>query len=122
MVKKNLEYLSNTDSHTLDEMYQQLRDYGATDEMFEHLCDTVKAQHDRFGELKISQGLGIDRTATVTHSETGEDIACELIVFHMDISRASEPEVMVNRVVVGFMLKDGKIDQMVQMDSEQVAS
>lgn len=116
MAKKNLEYLSNTDSHTLDEMYDMLRGYGATDEMFGYLADIVQAQAERHGPLKIGQGMGLDRTAMVTNRETGQAIPCELIVFHMDFAKASDPDTQVSRVLTGFKLTDGKIAEIVQME------
>ena len=115
MTKKHLEPLANSDENTLDEVYGTLRSYGATADMFEYLADTVRALHDRYGELKLGQALGIDRDATVTHGETKEEMRCELIVFQMDYAKASEPEKQLGRVLVGFMLKDGKIDQLVKM-------
>lgn len=115
MTKKHLEPLANSDDDDPETIFGVLREYGATEEMFEYLLDTFKAQRDRYGPLKMGFGLGIDRDAHITHSETKVDIPCELIVFHIDIARESKPEEAVNRVVIGFMLKDGKIDQLVKM-------
>ena len=114
--KKHLEPLADSDEHTLDEMYDMLRGYGATNEMFGYLADIVRAQAERHGPLKIGQGMGLDRTAVVTNMETGQPIPCELIVYHFDFAKASDPAEQISRVVVGFMLKDGKIDQLVSME------
>jgi hypothetical protein len=116
MSKKHLEPLADSDEHMLEEMYDMLREYGATDEMFEYLADVVRTQVERHGPLMIGQGMGLDRNAVVTNRETGQPLPCELIVYHFDFAKASAPAEQVGRVVVGFMLKDGKIDQLVSME------
>jgi hypothetical protein len=114
--KKYLEPLANTDEHTLDEMYEMLRALGATPQVFEYLSDIVRAQAERHGPLKIGQGMGLDRNYVVTNIETGQDTACELIVFHMDFAKTSDPDTQVSRVLTGFKLTDGKIAEIVQME------
>lgn len=114
--KKYLEPLADTDEHTLDKIYDILRNYGATPDMFEYLADTVRGQVDRHGPVKIGTGIGIDRAAVLKHLDTQEPVHCELIIHHMDFAKASDPDTPVSRVVVGFKLDNGKIDQIVRME------
>jgi hypothetical protein len=115
MAKKHLEPIANTNTDTMENVFAKLREFGATQDMLDYIADTVRAQRDRYGPLKIGLGMGIDRDATVKNPETKEELQCELIVFHMNISKSDTPEKLENTVVIGFMLKDGKIDQLVNM-------
>ncbi len=116
MKKKHLEPVANSDTHDLDEIFGKLREeFGAEPEIFEYLADTIRAQHERIGDTKLGFGLGLDRNAEMDNAETNQKVYGELLVLHMDVARASNPSESVNRVVIGFMLKDGKIDQIVKM-------
>lgn len=108
---KELLYIADT----LDGVMKELRARGCTKDMFEYIEDTIHAQHDRFGELKIGLALGYDADALLQHGETGEEMRAPALIWQMDLSTVAQPDVLVNRVMIGFLLVDDKIDQIIRM-------